>query len=89
MLVARDRTKQTFSQVVTFGRLDAATLDQVLTSCLQPGVILCTDEEPTFRKYCRACLTSSIHFLLRPTRKPSRPRAAQCEHCVIGSQHSS
>lgn len=53
VLVARDRTKQTLSQVVTFGRLDAATLDHVLTSYLQPGVILCTDEEPTFRKYCR------------------------------------
>jgi transposase-like protein len=53
VLVARDRTKQTLSQVVTFGRLDAATLDQALTSYLKPGVILCTDEEPTFRKYCR------------------------------------
>jgi transposase-like protein len=53
VLVARDRTKQTLSQVVTFGRLNAATLDQALTSSLKPGVILCTDEEPTFRKYCR------------------------------------
>ena len=53
VLVARDRTKQALSQVVTFGRLDAATLDQVLTSSLKPGVILCTDEEPAFRKYCR------------------------------------
>ncbi len=53
ILVARDRMKETVSEVVTFGRMDAATLDQVLTSRLQPGVILCTDEEPTFRKYCR------------------------------------
>ncbi|MFC4770348.1 IS1595 family transposase, partial [Effusibacillus consociatus] len=53
ILVARDRTKQTVSEAVTFGRLDAATLDQVLSSRLQQGVILCTDEEQTFRKYCR------------------------------------
>jgi transposase-like protein len=53
ILVARDRMKETVSEVVTFGRLSAATLDQVLTSRLQSGVILCTDEEPTFRKYCK------------------------------------
>lgn len=53
VLVARDRTKHTFAQVATFGRLSAATLDQMLTSQLQAGAILCTDEEPTFRKYCR------------------------------------
>src|SRR5690606_32810163 len=53
VLVARDRSKHTVAEVATFGRLSAATLDQLLTSRLQPGVILCTDEEPTFRKYAR------------------------------------
>lgn len=53
VLVARDRTKATVAEVATFGRLSAATLDQLLTSRLQSGVILCTDEEPTFRKYAR------------------------------------
>lgn len=53
ILVARDRTKHTIAEVATFGRLSAATLDQLLTSRLQSGVILCTDEEPTFRKYAR------------------------------------
>lgn len=53
VLVARDRTKHTVAEVATFGRLSAATLDQILTSRLHTGVILCTDEEPTFRKYAR------------------------------------
>ena len=53
VLVARDRMKHTVVEVATFGRLSAATLDQLLTPRLQPGVTLCTDEEPTFRKYAR------------------------------------
>lgn len=53
ILVARDRTKHTVSEAVKFGRLDSTTLDATLSASLKPGVILCTDEEPTFRKYCR------------------------------------
>lgn len=53
VLVARDRTKHTVAEVVAFGRMSAAILNDVLTKRLQPSVILCTDEEPTFRKYCR------------------------------------
>lgn len=53
ILVARDRTKETVSEAVTFGRMAASTLDAVITSRLAPNVILCTDEEQTFRKYCR------------------------------------
>lgn len=52
-MIARDRTKETVSEAVAFGRMSATTLDQVLSFRLQSGVILCTDEEPTFRKYCR------------------------------------
>lgn len=53
ILVARDRTKQTISEAVTFGRMATATLDAVITYRLGSNVILCTDEEQTFRKYCR------------------------------------
>lgn len=53
VLVARDRMKHTVAEVATFGRLSSATLDGLLTSRLQAGVILCTDEEQTFKKYCR------------------------------------
>lgn len=53
ILVARDRAKNTISEAVTFGRLDARRLDSILSYRLQPGIILCTDEEQTFRKYCR------------------------------------
>jgi transposase-like protein len=53
ILVARDRTKHTVAEVATLGRMSTAILDELLTSKLQSGVILCTDEEPTFRKYCR------------------------------------
>lgn len=53
ILVARDRAKQTISEAVTFGRLKSSTLDQVLSPRLQSEVIICSDEEPTFRKYCR------------------------------------
>lgn len=67
VLVARDRTKHTLAQVATFGRLSAATLDQLLTSRLQTGVILCTDEEPTFRKYARE--TKLPHEKVNPGKK--------------------
>lgn len=53
ILVARDRTKQTISEAVTLGRMAAATLDAVISSRLSNNVIMCTDEELTFRKYCR------------------------------------
>ncbi|MFC5701472.1 transposase [Cohnella faecalis] len=51
ILFARDRTKHTVAEVATFVRLSTATLDQLLSSRLQSGVILCIDEKPTFRKY--------------------------------------
>lgn len=53
ILVARDRIKNTISEVATFGRMAAETFDSIVTSRLGHDVILCTDEEPTFRKYCR------------------------------------
>jgi Transposase and inactivated derivatives len=67
VLVARDRTKHTIAEVATFGRLSAATLDQLLTSRLQSGVILCTDEEQTFRKYARD--QKLLHEKVNPGKK--------------------
>jgi transposase-like protein len=67
VLVARDRTKQTISEAVTLGRLDAERLDQTISSRLQSKVTLCTDEEQTFRKYCR---TREIqHEKVNPSKK--------------------
>lgn len=67
VLVARDRTKQTISEAVTLGRLDSMRLDQTISSRLQPEVIICTDEEPTFRKYCR--INKIQHEKVNPGKK--------------------
>jgi len=53
ILVARDRTKNTSSQVAGLGRIDSHTLQLRIGSQIVPGSILCTDEEPTFHAFCR------------------------------------
>jgi transposase-like protein len=52
ILVARDRTKNTSSQLAGMGRIDSQTLQKKIGPQIAPGSILCTDEEPTFRAFC-------------------------------------
>jgi hypothetical protein len=52
ILVARDRAKNTSSQVVGMGRIDSQTLLRKIGSQIVTGSILCTDEEPMFRAFC-------------------------------------
>jgi len=53
ILVVRDRSKQTISEAVKFGRMDSIILDRTLTPRLQSEVLFCSDQEPTFKKYCK------------------------------------
>mgnify|MGYP005861848111 FL=1 len=60
ILVARDRTKNTSSQVAGLGRIDSQTLQLRIGSRIVPGSILCTDEEPTFRAFCRKAKLTQV-----------------------------
>jgi transposase-like protein len=53
ILVARDRTKNTSSQVAGLGRISCEIVKKRIGPEIVPGSILCSDEEPTFRVFCR------------------------------------
>lgn len=60
ILVARDRTKNTSSQVAGLGRINSQTLQRKIGSQIVPGSILCSDEEPTFRAFCRKAKLTQV-----------------------------
>ena len=53
ILVTRDRSKNTSSQVAGLGRIDSDTLQKKIGMQIVPNSILCSDEEPVFRAFCR------------------------------------
>lgn len=53
ILVARDRTKTTVSQLATMGRINSRTLEQILNPKMSPGIIFCSDGETPFKAFCR------------------------------------
>ena len=53
ILVTRDRSKNTSTQVAGLGRIDSETLKKSIGLQIVPNSILCSDEEPVYRAFCR------------------------------------
>lgn len=60
ILVARDRNKNTSVQVAGLGRISSEIVKKRIGSQIVPGSIFCSDEEPTFRAFCRQAKLTQI-----------------------------